>query len=86
MQLRVDPCGRLHCVYAEIIDLACLGDLTIRRASHVEPDAQGQWWVDLAPVHGPRLGSFPLRSQALDAEQDWLDQHWLMAPDANARP
>jgi hypothetical protein len=80
MQLRVDPDGRLHCIYAETIDLACLGTLTIRRASSVEPDEQGRWWVDLTPVGGPRLGPFQRRSQALDTEQQWLNQHWLMAP------
>lgn len=81
MQLRVDPDGRLCCLYTETIDLACLGSLTIRRASHVEPDEQGRWWVDLAPVGGPLLGPFRLRTQALDVEQDWLSRYWLMAQD-----
>jgi hypothetical protein len=85
MQLRVDPDGRLRCVYAEDIDLACLGTLTIRRASSVEPDEQGRWWADLAPVQGPRLGPFRLRTQALAAEQEWLNRHWLMAADCPAR-
>ena len=39
-----------------------------RRASHVEPDADGRWWADLSPVAGPRLGPFEVRSAALDAE------------------
>jgi hypothetical protein len=85
MQLRVDPDGRLRCVYAEDIDLACLGTLTIRRASSVEPDEQGRWWVDLTPVAGPRLGPFRLRTQALEAEQQWLSEHWLLAADFPAR-
>ena len=69
MQLLIDPQGQVTCLYAETIDLASLGQLTIRRASHVEPDAEGTWWADLAPVGGPRLGPYGRRSQALDAER-----------------
>ena len=77
MHLVIDPRGSVRCVYAEGIDLSCLGDLTIRRASHVEPDERGQWWADLSPVNGPLLGSFDRRGAALAAEQQWLDSHWL---------
>ena len=75
MRLRVDPGGRVTCVYGEAIDLAALGTLAIRRASHVEPDDQGQWWSDLGPVAGPRLGPFSRRSEALRAEAAWLGEH-----------
>ena len=51
--------------------------LTIQRGSHVEPNERGQWLADLAPVGGPVLGPFRLRSEALEAERDWLEQHWL---------
>ena len=78
MELIVSPTGEVRCVYAEILDLTCLGTLSICRASHVEPDTAGQWRVDLRPVSGPELGPFPLRSQALAAEHAWLSQHWLM--------
>ena len=54
MHLRVDPGGLVTCVYGEAIDLNALGLTTIRRASHVEPDAKGWWWSDLGPVAGPR--------------------------------
>jgi hypothetical protein len=77
MDLLIDPRGRVRCVYGEAIDLTCLGAVAIRRASHVEPDAQGWWWAELAPVLGPRLGPFPLRSEALAAELRWLEDHWL---------
>jgi hypothetical protein len=77
MQLIVDAQGVVRCVYAEAIDLTVLGPVSIRRASHVEPDAAGQWWADLAPVAGPRLGPFARRAEALTAEQRWLEVHWL---------
>jgi hypothetical protein len=76
MDLQIDPCGTVPCVYAEILDLSTLGILTITRASHVEPDVQGQWWSDLSPVQGPKLGPFDRRSEALAAEAAWLAAHW----------
>jgi hypothetical protein len=77
MQLVVDPQGAVHCVYGDLIDLAALGRLTIRRASRVEPDGEGRWWAELAPVGGPLLGPFARRGQALEAERAWLEEHWL---------
>jgi hypothetical protein len=76
MLLTVDPRGVVRAVYGELLDLSVLGELSIRRASHVEPDDSGRWWADLAPVGGPRLGPFAMRSQALDAEQVWLEARW----------
>ena len=77
MQLVIDPEGQVRCVYSECIDLRALGSLSIQRGSHVEPDAQGQWFADLSPVAGPCLGPYRQRSEALLAEQTWLEQHWL---------
>src|SRR5207253_242513 len=73
MMLVVDRAGTIHCLYSESIDLSALGPLSMRRASHVEPDVSGYWWADLAPVQGPRLGPFACRSAALHAEQTWLE-------------
>src|SRR6185369_18080020 len=50
MELVIDRVGQVRCVYEEAIDLSALGAVSIQRASHVEPDGQGQWWADLAPV------------------------------------
>ena len=72
MNLIITPDARVRCVYGEELDLACLGQIEIRRASAVEPDVTSRWWVDLSPVSGPRLGPFSRRSQALDAETQWL--------------
>jgi hypothetical protein len=80
MQLHIDRRGQICCVYGELIDLHALGELAIRRASHVEPDEHGRWWVDLSPCGGPKLGPFDQRSAALQAEQDWLEQHWPHDP------
>ena len=77
MQLVIQPDGSLKCVYGEAIDLNALGQVSISRGSHVEPDSTGQWLADLSPVSGPCLGPFPARSLALDAEVAWLEAHWL---------
>ena len=76
MDLRIDRGGIIRCVYAEALDLSVLGTVTITRASHVEPDGDGHWWSDLAPVQGPRLGPYSRRSEALAAEAAWLAAHW----------
>ena len=79
MQMMIGNSGDVRCVYDEAIDLAAIGAVEITRASHVEPDEQGQWFADLAPVGGPSLGPFASRSLALSAEQQWLSEHWLPA-------
>jgi hypothetical protein len=76
MDLVIDAQGLIRCIYSEAIPLQELGGMVIRRASQVEPDAQGCWWADLAPVGGPSLGPFDRRSQALGAETVWLET-WL---------
>lgn len=77
MDIVVKADGQVRCLYDERLDLAALGPLTITRASHVEPDEEGRWWADLAPVDGPRLGPFAKRSDALRAEVAWLEGNRL---------
>ena len=77
VELVIDPAGTATCLYTEDLDLAQLGEVRVRRASHCEPDEYGQWWADLAPVAGPKLGPFTKRSEALAAKVAWLRQHWL---------
>ena len=43
------------------------------RASHVEPNDQGRWFADLAPVNGPILGPYTRRTEALEAERAKLE-------------
>ena len=68
MMLVIRSGGIVAGLYDELIDLGQLGSLRIARASHVEPDEHGQWWADLQPVGGPKLGPFSTRSEALAAE------------------
>ena len=75
--LVITSAGVVRCLYDEALDLSALGPPVITRASHVEPGPDGRWSADLLPVGGPVLGPFALRSQALDAERAWLEQHWL---------
>lgn len=77
MELVVTPHGQARCLYDEAFELTALGRIEIARASHVEPDAGGQWWAQLGPVGGPILGPFRRRSAALAAERGWLTAHWL---------
>ena len=74
MELIISADGDARCVYGEELNLTALGAVQIRRASHVEPDESGRWWADLSPISGPKLGPFPHRSLALEAETDWLRQ------------
>lgn len=82
MQLIISPDGSIRCLYDETLDLTAIGATKIRRASHVEPDEHGGWTADLGPVGGPTLGPYSIRSEALAAEQVWLERHWLMPSDA----
>ncbi len=69
----ITPEGEVRFVYADALrGLLALGAGQIVRASHVEPTSEGQWVADLTPVGGPRLGPYPLRSLALQVEEDWL--------------
>lgn len=77
MQLVISQTGSVRCIYDESLDLHRLGQVTIRRGSYVEPDSQGEWQADMAPVRGPVLGPFKRRSDALAAERAWLTAHWL---------
>lgn len=75
MNIYFRPDGSAQCLYGENIELAALGALDIKRASHVEPDENkpGTWYIDLAPVGGPRVDGFSSRAAALEAEEKWLN-------------
>ncbi|ODA29743.1 hypothetical protein [Planctopirus hydrillae] len=75
--LLIRPQGVIVTLYSESLDWQALGQVSIERASDVEPDANGAWWAHLRD--GPSLGPYSHRSQALTAEIDWLQQHRLQA-------
>ena len=51
-----------------------IGNVAIRRASHVEP-VEGGWSADMGPVGGPVLATCKLRSEAIAAEVAWLKEN-----------
>ena len=70
----ISPDGTVTVIYADTLAaLFAEGALEISRASHVEPNNEGQWVADLSPVNGPQLGPFPFRADALAAEVEWLN-------------
>ena len=76
--IRISPSGGIEFIYHDDLrPLLTAGDAHIRRASRVEPTPDGQWTADLTPMHGPILGPYLTRTEALTAETDWLTQHWL---------
>lgn len=75
MELVVDAEGGVRCIYDEALDLREIGKLQITRASHVEPDRDGFWWADMGPSSGPELGPFRSRTEALQAEREWLTNY-----------
>ena len=77
MKIRVYPEGIIRALHDDRLNLADIGRFRLARASWVEPDSQGRWWVDLDNSRGPILGPFSTRAQALKAEVDWLERHRL---------
>jgi len=78
MELVISSVGQVRCIYTDELPLSDLGELSISRASHVEPDSVGRWRADLSPVGGPLLGPFVKRTDALAAEVEWLRNNWLL--------
>lgn len=74
MSITITPDGNIRFIWDDsLAELVSAGIPTVSRASHVEANASGEWLADLAPVAGPVLGPFPLRSEALAAERRWLE-------------
>lgn len=78
IEITIAPDGTARAIYSDALrPFMAAGEATIRRASHVEPTADGRWEADMAPVGGPVLGPFEERAAALDAEVAWLREHVL---------
>ncbi len=57
MDVVINADGSIHCIYGEKLPLSQLGQLNIRRASHVEPTPDGHWTADLTPGRRSRSWS-----------------------------
>ncbi len=77
MQIVFDKSGKARTIYTEQIDLNELGNVSHTRASHVEPNENGEWITDLSPINGPKLGPFKLRSEAIIREKEWLETNYF---------
>lgn len=62
-----------------LLPLAKLGVSQINRASYVEP-LNVEWWVDLSPIRGPKLGPFKRKEDALKSEIDWINSNHIPIP------
>lgn len=82
VSIDVDEAGVIRFIHDDDLTAAMraeeVGSISISRASHVEPTADGTGWTaDMAPVGGPVLtaddgGPFRTRAEALAAEHAWL--------------
>lgn len=83
MKIYIAPNGDMKAIYSDDLKKALenSGWPTdhIERASHVEPDSNGNWVADLSPVKGPRLGPFGTRVEALTAEASWIEDNILVS-------
>lgn len=77
MLLTISETGLVKCLHTEEIPLRSLGQVSLRRASNVDPVDGDMWAADLSPVGGPVLGPFAERSEALAAEVAWLEENYL---------
>ena len=73
MEFIIKPPGVFIGIYNDSFDYRNLGKSQIRRASYVEPDETGHWFVDLSPVDGPTLGPFDKRNEAIEVELEFLN-------------
>ena len=73
--IAVAPEGEVTMIYSDsLVELMDQGEVTVTRASHVEPGLNGGWLADMAPSNGPLLGPYRLRDEALQAEVEWLER------------
>lgn len=80
VEIMIAPDGTIAFIHNDSVteQLRQVGDVSIKRASNVEPTENGQWNVDMTPVGGPeRLPeTFDRRSDALASEVQYLKEHF----------
>ena len=83
-KILISPDGKSRFIYSDEVASVMreVGTLNTKRASHVEPNEDGEWMADLSPVGGPLLGPFETRAGALAAESVWIDSNNIPIPEA----
>ena len=51
--------GNVRMIYSELVEPHALGEPTIERGSHVEPDQNGFWWADSHSCQWTAFGTVP---------------------------
>lgn len=85
LTIRIARNGVLRAIHDDaLVPLLRQGDVSIRRASHVEPDTTkpGYWYADMAPVGGPVLRGYETRTAALHAEVQYLTANGIPVPES----
>lgn len=77
MEILFDTVGGGKAIYDEMLDLSSLGQVSMKRVSYVNPEADNKWYADLELVKGPKLGPFDKYSEAVAAEVAWLRENYL---------
>lgn len=77
MKLFIHVNGTLQAIYDDKMPLFDLGDRTIKRAAHVEPDDHGYWWIHF---QGEKHGPFTFRTHALEYETRIVNQRLANGP------
>jgi hypothetical protein len=75
IRIKINEKGIKFIYNDELRPLLQIGKSKIQRASHVEPTDDNKWIADLAPSGGPILGPFQTRTEALQAEVQWIDEN-----------
>lgn len=74
LKLKISKSGEITYIYNDLLaGLAQNNGASIRRVSHVEPTADGKWEAQMLDFN-VTLGPFRLRSEALEAEMQFLDE------------
>lgn len=79
IRIRIRP-DRVSYIYADELQglNGKLGPTVIsEHTGWVEPTADNQWQVNMAPSGGPVLGPFHTRASAIAAEIAWVTEHVL---------
>jgi hypothetical protein len=72
LEITITESGDVQCLAPDDLDLRAVGQLFVRRASHVEYDNARECWVVTLP-NGRELGTYATRGEGLAAEVVFLN-------------